>query len=72
MLPKAGKMAWPMGWFFCGHSWVAGGWHRLKNRIYFSTKLFFFSNVFSWIFFPRASPGPLASLVIKYKEKYIK
>ena len=43
--------------FFCGHSGVAGECFSLKkNRNIF---FFFFSNIY---FFPRATPGPLASL----------
>ena len=44
--------------FLCGHSGVFGGCFRLKNR-FFSKKIF--SKLFFNIFFPRATPGPLAS-----------
>ena len=45
--------------FWSLHSWVAGGFYRLKNSKIF-LKPFFFK-----IFFPRDTPGPSASAVVK-------
>ena len=49
----------PNGWtdwaeLFCGHSWVARGFHRLKNSM-----IFFLLNFI--IFFPRAKSCPSGS-----------
>ena len=51
MLRMAGQTRGPIGRiFFCGHSWVAGGYDRLK-------KIGLFKNS------PRETPGPSSSLI---------
>ena len=61
MLRIAGQSAGSIGLnFLCGNLWVARGCYWLKNR-YFFLKNFFKS------FFPRATPGPSAS--VKYKDR---
>jgi len=45
---------------FCGHSCMAGGFNRLKNRIFFIFLSSFFQK---YLFFPRATPGLSASII---------
>ena len=63
MLPIAGQKAGPNELKFCvgTHGWP-GSVIGLKNRFspIFKKKIFF-SNFFFQIYFPRATPGPLAS-----------
>ena len=43
MLRIAGKTAEPIELtFLCGHSWVAGGCHRLKKKISTFFQIFYF------------------------------
>ena len=48
---------------FCGHSWVARRWHRVKKSNFSPFKFFFVSNL---LFFLRATPGLLASTLKIY------
>ena len=59
MLSIAGQTVEPIGLiFFCGHSWVAGGCYRLKNRKKISQLFLFFFN----IYFSTYNAGPFQLL----------
>ena len=63
MLPIAGQTARPFGLglnFFADTQGWPGGL-RLKNSTYLS-------NIFFQIFFPRATPGPLANMICRNQD----